>query len=89
MISKEVKDSLITYATIGALAYLFNGIGDAKHDIDILHTKQDHLLNSDAKLWEYVDEDLRWKTELQKEISNIRIEISEEKAQFYKEWRAE
>ena len=63
MISKEVKDSLITYAMVGAIAYLFTGIGEGKHERDVSNTKQDMLLRSDGKLWNYVDEDLRWKND--------------------------
>ena len=33
MITKEVKDQLVTYAMVGAIAYLFTGIGEGKHDL--------------------------------------------------------
>jgi len=47
MISKEVKDSLITYGMIGAIAYLFTGIAEGKHERDVSNTKQEILLQSD------------------------------------------
>ena len=85
MISKEVKDSLITYAMVGAIAYLFTGIGEGKHERDVSNTKQDMLLRSDGKLWNYVDEDLRWKNEFEIRHAEEQVKNAEKWADHYRE----
>ena len=85
MISKEVKDSLITYAMVGAIAYLFTGIGEGKHERDVSNTKQDILLQSDGKLWNYVDEDLRWKNDFEIRHAEEQVKNAEKWADHYRE----
>lgn len=85
MISKEVKDSLITYAMVGAIAYLFTGIGEGKHERDVSNTKQDMLLRSDGKLWNYVDEDLRWKNDFEIRHAEEQVKNAEKWADHYRE----
>ena len=85
MISKEVKDSLITYAMVGAIAYLFTGIGEGKHERDVSNTKQDILLQSDGKLWNYVDEDLRWKNDFEIRHAEEQDKNAEKWADHYRE----
>ncbi len=85
MISKEVKDSLITYGMIGAIAYLFTGIAEGKHERDVSNTKQEMLLQSDGKLWDYVDEDLRWKNEFEIRHAEEQVKNAEKWAEHYRE----
>ena len=85
MISKEVKDSLITYAMVGAIAYLFTGIAEGKHERDVSNTKQDILLQSDGKLWNYVDEDLRWKNQFEIRHAEEQVKNAEKWADHYRE----
>ena len=85
MISKEVKDSLITYAMVGAIAYLFTGIAEGKHERDVSNTKQDILLQSDGKLWNYVDEDLRWKNQFEIRHADEQVKNAEKWAEHYRE----
>ena len=85
MISKEVKDSLITYAMVGAIAYLFTGIAEGKHERDVSNTKQDILLQSDGKLWNYVDEDLRWKNQFEIRHAEEQVKNAEKWAEHYRE----
>ena len=85
MISKEVKDSLITYAMVGAIAYLFTGIGEGKHERDVSNTKQDMLLRSDGKLWNYVDEDLRWKNDFEIRHAEEQVKNAEKWSDHYRE----
>ncbi len=85
MISKEVKDSLITYAMVGAIAYLFTGISEGKHERDVSNTKQDILLQSDGKLWNYVDEDLRWKNDFEIRHAEEQVKNAEKWADHYRE----
>ena len=85
MISKEVQDSLITYAMVGAIAYLFTGIGEGKHERDVSNTKQDILLQSDGKLWNYVDEDLRWKNDFEIRHAEEQVKNAEKWADHYRE----
>ncbi len=85
MISKEIKDSLITYGMIGAIAYLFTGIGEGKHERDVSNTKQEILLQSDGKLWDYVDEDLRWKNEFEIRHAEEQVKNAEKWAEHYRE----
>ena len=85
MISKEVKDSLITYGMIGAIAYLFTGVADGKHERDVSNTKQEILLQSDGKLWNYVHEDLRWKNEFEIRHAEEQVKNAEKWATHYRE----
>ena len=85
MISKEVKDSLITYGMIGAIAYLFTGIAEGKHERDVSNTKQEMLLQSDTKLWDYVDEDLRWKNQFEIRHAEEQVKNAEKWADHYRE----
>jgi hypothetical protein len=85
MLSKEVKDSLITYGMIAAIAYLFTGIGEGKHERDVGNTKQEILLQSDGKLWDYVDEDLRWKNQFEIRHAEEQVKNAEKWADHYRE----
>jgi len=85
MITKEVKDQLVTYAMVGAIAYLFTGIGEGKHERDVSNTKQDVLLKSDGKLWNYVDEDLRWKNDFEIRHAEEQVKNAEKWAEHYRE----
>jgi len=85
MISKEVKDSLVTYGMVGAIAYLFTGIGEGKHERDVSNTKQEILLQSDGKLWNYVDEDLRWKNDFEIRHAEEQVKNAEKWATHYRE----
>ena len=70
---------------VGAIAYLFTGIGEGKHERDVSNTKQDILLQSDGKLWNYVDEDLRWKNDFEIRHAEEQVKNAEKWADHYRE----
>ena len=70
---------------VGAIAYLFTGIGEGKHERDVSNTKQDMLLRSDGKLWNYVDEDLRWKNDFEIRHAEEQVKNAEKWADHYRE----
>ena len=79
MISEEVKNSLITYAMIGAIGYLFSGVSDGKHERDIFGVHLEYLKKSSDKLWEMKDYDLISKPQEVKEDYEYRLAEKDEK----------
>lgn len=84
-ISKELQDQIVSWAMIAAIGYLFTGISEGKHERDVSNTKQEILLQSDAKLWDYVDEDLRWKNEFEIRHAEEQVKNAEKWAEHYRE----
>ena len=82
-ISKELQDQIVSWAMIAAIGYLFTGIGEGKHERDVSNTKQEILLQSDAKLWDYVVEDLRWKNEFEIRHAEEQVKNAEKWSQHY------
>ena len=70
---------------IGAIAYLFTGIGEGNHERDISNTKQEILLDSDGKQWQSLDANMEWRISLIKEISDERVKNAEKWSEHYQE----
>ena len=79
MVSKEVKDSLITYGTMAAIAFLFSGVSDGKHERDIFGVHLEYLKKSSDKLWDMKDYDLMFKPQEVKENYEYRLAEKDEK----------